>query len=61
MTFVGQGAIEYGGHHHEFFRLLVSEVSTYFFQGQAGHKFFVNNVNALRVINLNGYFCCVSL
>lgn len=48
---MGEGAIDHGGPHREFFRLLAMEASEHYFQGPPGCKFFTNNVVALQVSN----------
>lgn len=49
MTFVGEGAVDYGGPKREFFRLLIEEIVQYYMHGGV-LKFFIANVSAIQVI-----------
>lgn len=49
MTFVGEGAVYYGGPRREFFRMLASETADSFFCGNDIMKFFCMNATSLQV------------
>ena len=50
ITFVGEGAVDYGGPKREFFRLFAQEVSKNYLIGQSGKpKFFRGDILAVQV------------
>lgn len=49
VTFVGEGAVDYGGPRREFFRLLASEAATKLLHGNDFRKFFLMNATAFQV------------
>ena len=50
ITFIGEGAIDYGGPKREFFRIFSQEVGENYFKGQRGQpKFFRGDMLAVQV------------
>ena len=49
VTFIGEGAIDYGGPRREFFRLLIQKLSESDYMHGGESKFFVSDVPAIQV------------
>ena len=49
VTFIGEGAIDYGGPRREFFRLLIQQLSESDYMHGGKSKFFVSDVPAIQV------------
>ena len=49
VTFVGEGAVDYGGPRREFFRILASDAAKSFFVGNDFMKFFSMDATAFQV------------